>query len=115
MGKFDFTQPAPVKKIDVEIPEWDPEEKFYLEELRADVCIQLVDQVNKLQTAGTIGTEGVAMYAEMLSQCLTNSEGQKPPKEWLMKASFATLQRVGNQALKLNGFDAETVAAAAKN
>jgi hypothetical protein len=115
MGKFDFKQAAPVKKIEVKIPEWDPEEKFFLEELRADVCMKLVDQVNKLQEAGTIGTEGVAMYAEMLAQCLTNEAGERPTKDWLMQASFATLQRVGAEALKLNGFDSASQAAAAKN
>lgn len=115
MGKFDFKQAAPVKKIEVKIPEWSEEEKFYIEELRADVCMKLVDQVNKFQEAGTIGTEGVGMYAEMLTECLSTEDGDKPTKEWLMQASFVVLQRLGNEALKLNGFDPASQAAAAKN
>ncbi len=115
MRKFDFQNAAPVKRVETKIPEWDPEAKFFLDELRADVCMQLVERVTKLQEEKVLDSKGVEMYAEMLSRCLSNEAGERPSKEWLMQASFSTLQRVGNEALKLNGFDPASQMAAEKN
>ncbi len=115
MRKFDFQNAPPVKRVETKIPEWDEEAKFFLDELRADVCMQLVGQVSKLQAENTLDVKGVEMYAEMLSRCLSNESGERPTKEWLMQSSFSVLQRVGNEALRLNGFDPASVAVAEKN
>jgi hypothetical protein len=101
--------------MQVQIPEWDPEEKFYLDELRADVCMELVTKVQDAQKMNQLDTKGIEMFAEMLSRSLTNSEGERPTKEWLMKVPFDTLQRVGTQALELNGFSPAKAAEAEKN
>lgn len=115
MRKFDFQNAPPVKRVETKIPEWDPEAKFFLDELRADVCMQLVEHVTKLQEEKTLDSKGVEMYAEMLSRCLSNEAGERPSKEWLMGTSFTTLQRLGQEALRLNGFDPESQVTAEKN
>ena len=115
MNNFKFTAAPPLRNLKIKIEEWDPEAEFTISELRANECQDLVGLVNKIQGEGALDTKGIELYADLLSRCLTNSDGDPAPKEWLMQASFKTLKRIGDEALKINGFTAETGPALEKN
>ena len=109
MGKFTFEAPPRVLFLKVKVEEWDEEAEFIISELRATECQEIIAIAQKAS-----GDQGVELYAEVLSRCLSSGDG-KPSKEWLMSASFATLKRLGDQAMKFNGIGAEAAVDLEKN
>lgn len=109
MAKFTFDAPPPVRNLKVKVEEWDPVEDFIISELRATECQEII------AIAQSKTDQGVGLYADVLSRCLSAADGKKPSKEWLMSASFVTLKRLGDQAMKFNGIGAEAAAEIEKN
>jgi hypothetical protein len=112
MGKFDFSSPPPLRKEKLNIQEWDPDEEFMLSELSARECQALVAIAQKLQEESE---KAIELYADVVSRCLHNSEGERPPKDWLMQSGFNTLRVVAERAMKLNGLSPEAEQEIEKN
>lgn len=113
MGRFDNAPPYKSEKVPV--PEW--AELFgevEIRELDGPGAQQIINIGRKAKAEGGIEGKDVEYYAKLLALCITVG-GEVPPMEWLAKIPFATLKRLGDIALRVNGLSEEATAEIEKN
>ena len=105
MSKFTFANPPALKTKAVKVEEWDADEQFRIQSIRASEVSEIAELIQELQKEGTPQSKGIEFYADILSRCLSTADGERPSKDWLMQAGFETLKRLGDEALEFNGLN----------
>ena len=113
MAAFKFDKPAPRKFEVIKIEEWDADEEFTIHELSGNGAKFILDMLKKAQENKSV--DDLQFEAEIVNRCLTNSEGEHPPIEWLLEAGVSRLKDLTNQCLRINGVILQEQEKAEKN
>jgi hypothetical protein len=113
MGRFDNA--PPYKSKIVSVPEWlEQFGEVEIKELDGPGAQAVIDLSREARQDGGVEGRDVEYYANILWRSITIG-GEVPPLEWLNKVPFATLKKLGDIALEVNGLSQKAEEQAEKN
>lgn len=107
-GKVIFSKvaeaPPKLKSTKMPVAQWGGD--VVVKELSADLYEEINTKLREKFGENWSEKSNTGLMVAMLSECLYDSEGKKPPAEFLGTQSVSLLKTLFREALKLNGISA---------